>query len=214
MDLSVQDLNAQQRDALIELINIAFGRAGSALAQITGHRVALNVPNISVTKLEGLFKVLHEYLPKEVATVQQIFSGTMAGSALLIVDLPGAARLKELLTDEPVLENRIDGSAQEVLTEIGNIVLNAMLGTFGNLLKTRIGFAVPRLHLDSLEGVLRSIIVNQEVELRYALVVHTVMQLRESEITGYAVMVLGVASLDKFLQAVDLWATSLEDPNA
>ena len=29
----------------------------------------------------------------------------------------------------------IDASAREVITEVGNILLNACLGTFGNLLK-------------------------------------------------------------------------------
>ena len=40
--------------------------------------------------------------------------------------------LKELLTNEPALPLSIDASAREVITEVGNILLNACLGTFGN----------------------------------------------------------------------------------
>ena len=32
------ELTAVQQDALIELLNIGFGRAGAALSQLTGHR--------------------------------------------------------------------------------------------------------------------------------------------------------------------------------
>ena len=67
--------------------------------------------------------------------------------------------LKELLTDEPALPLSIDASAREVLTEVGNILLNACLGTFGNLLKVQVSFSVPHLSLDTLHGVLESLLV-------------------------------------------------------
>ena len=88
-----------------------------------------------------------------VASVHQIFSGPVAGDALLILDQQSAAILKELLTNEPALPLAIDASAREVLTEVGNILLNACLGTFGNLLKVQVSFSVPHLTLETLEGV-------------------------------------------------------------
>ena len=33
------ELSAAQQDALIELLNIGFGRAAASLSQLTGHRV-------------------------------------------------------------------------------------------------------------------------------------------------------------------------------
>ena len=71
------------------------------------------------------------------ATVHQIFSGPVDGDALLVLDRNSAAILKELLTSEPPLPLEIDRSAREVITEIGNILLNACLGTFGNILKVQ-----------------------------------------------------------------------------
>ena len=83
--------------------------------------------------------------------------------------------LKELLTDEPPLPLPLDASAREVLTEVGNILLNACLGTFGNLLQVQVSFSVPHLNLDTLHDVLESLLVNRE-GLRYALVVHAGLQ--------------------------------------
>ena len=42
------ELTAAQEDALIELLNIGFGRAASSLSQLTGHRVVLDVPQVSI----------------------------------------------------------------------------------------------------------------------------------------------------------------------
>jgi len=62
--------------------------------------------------------------------------------------------LKQLLTDEAPLPLTVDASAREVLTEVGNILLNACLGTFGNILKVQVSFSVPRLNLESLSAII------------------------------------------------------------
>ena len=40
-------ISEKQEDALKEVINIAFSRAGASLSELTGHRVNLDVPRIS-----------------------------------------------------------------------------------------------------------------------------------------------------------------------
>ena len=140
----------------------------------------------------------------DVASVHQIFNGPVSGDALLILDQTGASMLKELLTNEPALPLSIDASAREVLTEVGNILLNACLGTFGNLLKVQVSFSVPQLSLESLGAILETLRVNQE-GMKYALVVHAGFKLRDNEVRGFLVIVLSVASLDRLLRAVEEW---------
>jgi chemotaxis protein CheC len=198
------NLTVAQRDALTELINIGFGRAAAALSKLTGHRVQLEVPQITMCPVEEIADSLRPMLENEVATVHQIFLGPVDGDALLVLDQTSAAILKELLTSEPALPLEIDRSAREVLTEIGNIVLNACLGTFGNLLKVQVSFSVPHLTLDSLEHVIGSITVDRE-GLRYALIIHSSFRLRNSSLTGYLVVVLGVASIERLIRALEHW---------
>jgi chemotaxis protein CheC len=197
-------LTAYQQDALTELINIGFGRAAASLSKLTGHRVILEVPKIGTYEIGEVADILGPVLGGDIASVHQIFSGPVSGDALLILDYPAAVMLKELLTDEPALPLPFDASAREALTEVGNILLNACLGTFGNLLKVQVSFSVPRLTLESLRGVLESLAVDHE-ELRYAIVIHAAFRLRDSAVTGYLVMVLGVASLDRLLRTLDSW---------
>jgi chemotaxis protein CheC len=197
-------LTAVQEDALIELLNIGFGRAAASLSQLTGHRVLLEVPHVTIHPIDEVSESLERMIQTDVASVHQIFGGPVSGDALLILDQVGASILKELLTNEPALPLSIDASAREVLTEVGNILLNACLGTFGNLLKVQVTFSVPQLNLESLGAILETLRVSQE-GMTYALVVHAGFKLRDNEVRGFLVIVLSVASLDRLLRAVEEW---------
>jgi chemotaxis protein CheC len=197
-------LTPVQEDALIELLNIGFGRAAASLSQLTGHRVVLEVPEVSVHSVDEVSEALERVIRTEVASVHQIFSGAVAGDALLILDQAGASILKELLTNEPALPLSIDASAREVITEVGNILLNACLGTFGNLLNVQVTFSIPQLNLESLGAILESLRVHRQ-GVQYAIVVHAGFKLRDAEVRGYLVIVLSVASLDRLIRAVEQW---------
>jgi chemotaxis protein CheC len=197
-------LNEVQHDALVELLNIGFGRAGASLSRLTGHRVLLEVPQVSIHPIHQLHGFLEEVVEDEVASVHQIFSGPVAGDALLMLDPIAASALKELLTSEPALPLALDASTREVLTEVGNIVLNACVGTFGNLLQMQIGFSVPSINVATVQAVLDSLESSND-GFRYALVVTAGFRLRDAEVTGYVVIVLSVQSLNRLLGAVDEW---------
>jgi chemotaxis protein CheC len=197
-------LNDVQHDALVELLNIGFGRAGASLSRLTGHRVLLEVPEVSIHPMDQLQGYLNQVVEDEVASVHQIFSGPVGGDALLMLDPIAASALKELLTSEPALPLALDASTREVLTEVGNIVLNACLGTFGNLLKLPIAFSVPDINVATVKAVIDSLASSQD-GFRYALVVTAGFRLRGAGVTGYVVIILSVQSLNRLLLAVDDW---------
>ena len=197
-------LTERQSDALAELINIAFARTGAALSELTGHRVLLNPPEVAVYRTEELREALARFVPGDIASIHQVFAGPVAGEALLILNYAGAVQLTDLLTDEEQPSVFLDESAREVLTEVGNILLNACLGMFGNLLNVHVTFSVPRLHLETLEELIDST-TSDKTEMHYALVVYTAFQIRDSSVKGFLVIVLSVASLDRLIHEVDAW---------
>ena len=70
-------LTAVQEDALIELLNIGFGRAGASLSQLTGHRVVLEVPHVTLQPVDEVGDSARaRHFSRHVASVHQIFSGT------------------------------------------------------------------------------------------------------------------------------------------
>jgi chemotaxis protein CheC len=197
-------LTERQTDALAELINIAFARTGAALSELTGHRVLLSPPEVAVYRTEELRPALAKFVPGDIASIHQVFGGPVAGDALLLLNYAGAVQLTDLLTDEEQPSVFLDESAREVLTEVGNILLNACLGMFGNLLNVHVTFSVPRLHLETLDELIDST-TSDKTEMHYALVVYTAFQVRDSSVKGFLVIVLSVGSLDRLIQEVDAW---------
>jgi chemotaxis protein CheC len=197
-------LTDRQSDAMAELINIAFARTAAALSQLSGHRVQLDAPTIEVRPIEELPEAVGLVIKDEVATVHQLFSGPVAGDALLILNYEGAVMLTDLLCEQQSHSRRLDAPAREALTEIGNILLNACLGMFGNLLHVHVSFSMPRLHVDTLDDLLRSVTIGAE-ELRSAVIVSTAFHIKDSAVSGFLVMVLGVSSLDRLIRAIEEW---------
>ena len=197
-------LSAEETDALTELLNIAFARTGAALSDLTGHRVLLEPPTVALHLANDLATELARFVPGEGAWIHQVFDGPVSGDALLLLNYEGAVQLTELLTDDSTPSNRLDESAREVLTEVGNILLNACLGVFGNILRVHVGFSVPRLRLNNVEELIQWLNESSE-ELRYALVIFTKFQVRDSAVTGYLVLVLGLTAFDRLVSEIDNW---------
>lgn len=198
------ELNTVQHDALVELLNIGFGRAGASLSKLTQQRVLLEVPQVAIHPLSHLNQSLGRLVDERVASVHQVFSGPVAGDALLLLDPIAAATLTELLTDVPALSLDLDPSTREVFTEVGNIVLNACIGTFGNMLDVPMSFSVPDVDVTSMTNVIDRMMETGDA-FRYALIVTAGFRLRDSAVTGYVVIVLTVQSLKRLLDALDRW---------
>jgi chemotaxis protein CheC len=198
------ELNSVQHDALVELLNIGFGRAGASLSKLTQQRVLLDVPQVAIHPVSHLNQSLGRLVDERVASVHQVFSGPVAGDALLLLDPIAAATLTELLTDVPALSLDLDPSTREVFTEVGNIVLNACIGTFGNMLNVPVSFSVPDVDVTSITTVLDRMMETGDA-FRYALIITAGFRLRESAVTGYVVIVLTVQSLKRLLDALDRW---------
>jgi chemotaxis protein CheC len=199
------ELTLAQKDALTELINIGYGRAAGALSELTGHRITLEVPKVSIHRVATIGPALEQLLGQSVASVNQAFSGPVMGNALLLLDEASALVLCRLLSSSESSPVDIDLNAREIITEVGNILLNACLGVFGNLLKIQVTFAVPRFQVESIPRILDFVAQQANEKLSYGLMVHTRFSVKSGDITGYMVIVLGIASLDRLILELSNW---------
>jgi chemotaxis protein CheC len=198
------ELTDAQRDSLTELINIGYGRAASSLSQLTRRRITLEVPRVSVYSIDKASAALRQAMHGEVTSVHQIFSGAVSGHALLLLDRQAALTLNSLLLDQKQFSDQLHEAERETLTEVGNILLNACLGVFGNVLHVQMTFSVPRFHVESVEHVLHTTTVGSR-ELQYALMIHTRFHVQTSNVSGYLMMILGVTSLSRLAVELDKW---------
>lgn len=190
-------------DALTELFNIGLHRAASSLSELTGQRILVDLPRLWVCPIQDTYDRLVEFLEGDLATVHQIFKGTVTGDAVLVLDYASATRLTALMTDGTVaVGGRLDQSAREVLAEVGNVILSSCLSSFGDMLQVSVSFSVPRLHVESLEGLLRSLQVD-DVELNYAMLAATRFRLSEGEVGGYLMIAVGMNSLTLISRALE-----------
>ena len=196
-------LPAQQREALKELINIAYGRAAASLSTLTREPITLEVPQVDVYFLNEMVEALQQVYQEHVWSVHQIFSGPMKGQAVFVLDKKSATTLASAILRRNE-SNSDEDAVQDALCEAGNIVLQAALGVCGELLHVHVCFAVPGLKTESIAAMLQSAVV-EKTELEYALLVQTRFRILSREVTGYMLVILGVNSFNQLLEAVAAW---------
>lgn len=189
-------------DALTELFNIGLHRAAASLSDLTGQRIIVDLPRLWVCPIAETHDRLLELLAGDLATVHQIFKGTVTGDAVLVLEYESATQLARLLTDGGVgTGGRLDQSAREVLAEVGNVILSSCLSAFGDMLHVSVSFSVPRIHVESLDGMLRSLQVDN-ADLQFALMAATRFRLTEGEVGGYLIIAVGMTSLGLISKAL------------
>lgn len=190
-----------EKDALTELINIGFGRSASALSMLVGQRVTLEAPDVGIYPIEKLEEGLVGVSLGDITSVHQVFNGRLCGNAMLLFNNESATTLVDLLAGGEGVPHDLSEGDKEALIETGNILLNAFIGSFGNLLKVHVTFAVPSLRLDSLRKMISSLMVDSQ-NLEVALVVRIHFWLTKGNVRGFVVIIMGVQSLDALFDAM------------
>lgn len=138
-------LNPVQRDALTELVNIGVGRAAAALSELCGERVEVSAPYVLICRISEVDRYLSGEQDMLAALVVQDFQGKLSGRALLALPRSSSLKLGQLLGDMTHLPCENDLDLREILTEVGNLVLNSVLGSIGNTAHARFLCSLPEL---------------------------------------------------------------------
>ncbi|MEO0531055.1 MAG: chemotaxis protein CheX [Planctomycetota bacterium] len=140
-------LNEEQLDALAEIVNIGVGRGAASLNALVDQRIELRVPKVRLCGLSELQAELEGVEEPVDTSVVQGFSGTITGSAMLAFPQRSGVALARLLAEEEVAEDEdaLEFDLAGILEEIGNIVLNGVLGSLANLFEDDFRYSVPEL---------------------------------------------------------------------
>ena len=139
----MKELTSADIDVLTEVINIGVGRAAGSLSDIIGSHVLLKVPHVELLPFSKLQEVASRLGHERISSVIQKFQGAFIGSAALVFPPESAARLVSSLTGDDITSPNLDSVRTGTLMEIGNIVINGILGTVGNILKCNLHFSLP-----------------------------------------------------------------------
>ncbi|MDX8395039.1 MAG: chemotaxis protein CheC [Mariprofundaceae bacterium] len=137
------NLTAGQRDALTELINIGVGHAASTLNCLINHKIRLSVPGIEIVTVENMKHNPTINAMSSAASVSMKFQGDFDGTATLMFPLESARILVGVLIDEEVDSTELDDLRSSTLAEVGNILLNGVMGSLSNMLVSKLDYSVP-----------------------------------------------------------------------
>lgn len=153
-----------QLDALRELANIASGNAATALSQMLGREVELNVPRVLALPLADAVDACGR--PDDAATSVVIpLDGDIDGVVVLLIDPEGADALCQLLGVEAGSE-----IGESALREIGNILGTSCLNALASMTGLHLEPCPPHLTTDMLGAIVSSLALSQTAAAELVLV--------------------------------------------
>jgi chemotaxis protein CheC len=192
-----------QTDALTEIINVGVGRAALSLNELLGEHIELSVPKAAVMSPEAVSQQLIANQEPLDTTVVQDFQGSVRGRAMLAFPQTSAVRLGRIVGD------RGDASDEElnidlcgIVEEVGNIVLNNVLGTIANYIAGQLEFSIPEIWTDvDFQRMTASLSIDSrdQIQVVYA---DTRFSVSDRQITGSLILVLHVDEMQRIVNTM------------
>ena len=192
-------LTEDQIDALKELVNIGVGRAASVLNEIVNAYIKLQIPFIKVLTPQELQQELKQRFDDDILSAVQLrFSGSFRGIAELVFPKESAKVLVAIVTGENSGDQDLDAVKIGTLSEVGNIIINGVIGSISNVLRQQMNYGVPQYIEDKIENLLSGDIQSDDA----ILLAQTQFTIEELRIIGNIILIFEVKSFDALLAAI------------
>jgi chemotaxis protein CheC len=189
---------ADERDAAAELFNIGMGRAAASLSRMVGDEVELSIPHVEILTVETLLERLAQQGVDDVSLVVQRFEGMFTGEALLVFPYEQSLELVRVLLSEATALEHITELERDVLAEVGNVLINACLGSLANVLGDEFAASTPAFESGAARNVLRRGRGIQE----HVLFAEVRFSVRSRDLHGLVVFTLPLDSLEHFRASI------------
>ncbi len=189
-------------DALQELINIGIGKAAGMLNAMLDTHVTLRVPIIRILSQQNLERELGQISRNILSAVRMGFKGFFSGNAFLLFPPDSANNLVSVLTGEDSIEYDMDSIRVGTLTEIGNIVINGVMGTISNFIGRQLNYSLPSYHEESLLNMLQENDVDATDDSIILAKTHFIIE--KHFIKGDIILFFEVGSFDTLIESLEL----------
>ena len=140
--LSTQDDGIE---ALKEVLNIGAGNAARVLGEMVGgQRIDIGIPEVAI--LSHTDQQAQSLLSDGVNVISLPFYGSISGRVFLLFQEESTPKLIRLLVDDSDEEEDLKALEEEVLSEVGNVVINGVIGAIGNLIGETFKCKIPVFH--------------------------------------------------------------------
>lgn len=194
-------------DIIKEIFNIGVGRAADMLSQMLNKHILLDVPNIRIVNLTKEFLNINEYFNKDIKGALMIssisFENDISGEASLIFPANKMRKVIDLCLGEESnhTENlNFNDIDFDVIKEIGNIILNSILGEIGNFLDMNLEYNLPNVRIFETIDFEKELKDNKEI---HSILLSISFIIEDIEVSGAVIINLFSISLSKILGAVE-----------
>lgn len=195
-------------DILKELFNISVGKAAGMLSEIVNKKILLDVPNVEILNIQEKNLKLDHYLPKMLDGTLMVSSITfkeqLKGKANLIFPAEQMRTFINLCLNQeeqdPCCCMDFTDIDFDIIKEIGNIILNSIIGEIGNYLNISLDYTLPEVKVFSRIDFSRDIEKNG---YRHVLILYITFEIDGTKIEGAVVVDLTLRSLKELVNQID-----------
>ncbi len=202
-------LTTLQQDALKEFMNIYIGQSASLLSEMVNQKINLTIPKIELVSLKeetDYFQSLPSFLQGHVISSSIKFGTQFSGKARLVFPVDKTKLLVDLCLGEESLREDVPVASKltdtdfDAIREIGNIILNAIIGGLGNLMDTKLEYSLPEIEV--------LYFLDTKIDLQfgkdtYILLIRNTFSFDETLIEGAVVVVLSLDSVTFLLEKIN-----------
>lgn len=196
-------LTEVQLDALREVSNIGMGHAATALSQLMGKTVYLNVPKVIAVDITSLPTVCGG-AERKVAGIYLQILGNARGNILMVFPEDNALSiLEQLLSPQPQRGTTLTELEISTLKEVGNILASAYLNALGNMLKMPLIPSIPLFSFDMAGTIVDDVLIALGESGGAAFMIETKFTIGNEQTSGHFFLLPATPSLDVILNAID-----------
>ncbi len=198
---------ANQLDALKELINIGVGKGAEVLNSILNSHIDLSVPFVRIVSKKEFPEELQKISRGNLASVDQGFKGMFNGTTQLVFSAESASKLVSALTGDIDFTEDFDTIRSGTMCEVGNVVLNGVMGSLSNMFETDLTYTVPNFREGTVQKVFNP--ANEKID-SLILLARTNFSVQELEINGDLVLYFEFGALETILMALEKLLVSFD----
>lgn len=201
--MTLEDVNNMYLDVLKEIGNIGAGNATTAIANMLGMKIDMNVPNIKLMEVSKLGTAVGA----EDQTIVGIFlevQNDIDGSMMFLLDIPSARYLVNKLMMTDASEDEPFGELElSALKEIGNIIAGSYLSALSSMTNLVIAPSIPYIAVDMAASILSVPAIEFGLQGDNALLIQTEI-CAEVAINGYFILMPEQGSYEKILTSLGI----------
>lgn len=161
-------LNSLQIEILKEVINVGVGKSAEVLNRMIQSHILLDVPEVRIIKYSEYNNFVYTFEDTDYSVITLPFNGELNGSSKLIMSSDHAAKMVDAFIGKSGASMDMDSLKIDILSEIGNVIINAVMGTLGNMLCINLDYIVPNYEHGSREIIIPEEMLNNESAILFA----------------------------------------------